>query len=100
MSTVPIDADTGLGAAEAGEVTAGARTTRSRLMDGLLVVQIVVGFEFFWTVLAKLVRGGFVSGLAADLQDRGQGGAGVVPVVRRRLRGAARHGVRLPHHRR
>ncbi len=69
MSTVPIDAGTGPVAGDAGEVTA-SRSARSRLMDGLLVVQIVVGFEFFWTVLAKIVRGGFVSGLAADLQDR------------------------------
>jgi len=42
----------------------------TRFLHGLLVVQIIVGFEFFWTVLAKLVRGGFVSGLAADLKDR------------------------------
>jgi cytochrome bd-type quinol oxidase subunit 1 len=41
-------------------------------MDGLLIVQMVVGFEFFWTVLAKLVRGGFVGGLGADLQNRVQ----------------------------
>ena len=44
--------------------------TRSRLLAGLLVVQIIVGFEFFWSVVAKLVRGGFASGLGADLQDR------------------------------
>jgi hypothetical protein len=42
----------------------------SPLLYGLLVVQIVVGFEFFWTVLAKLVRGGFVAGLGTDLQGR------------------------------
>ncbi len=39
-------------------------------MKGLLVVQIVVGFEFFWSVTTKLVRGGFVSGLGADLMQR------------------------------
>jgi len=39
-------------------------------MKGLLAVQIVVGFEFFWSVIAKLVRGGFVSGLGADLTQR------------------------------
>jgi hypothetical protein len=44
--------------------------TRSRLLSGLLVVQIIVGFEFFWSVITKLVRGGFVAGLGADLQDR------------------------------
>lgn len=41
-----------------------------RFITGLLVVQLIVGFEFFWTVTAKLVRGGFVSGLAGDLKDR------------------------------
>jgi hypothetical protein len=47
-----------------------------KLMYGLLVVQIIVGFEFFWTVLGKIVRGGFVSGLGADLQDRVQAAPG------------------------
>ncbi len=45
---------------------------KDRALAGLLVVQVIVGFEFFWTVLVKLVRGGFVTGLAADLQDRVQ----------------------------
>jgi hypothetical protein len=49
---------------------------KGRALAGLLTVQIVVGFEFFWTVLVKLVRGGFVSGLAADLQDRVQAAPG------------------------
>jgi hypothetical protein len=49
---------------------AEAATWKSRALVGLLVVQIIVGFEFFWTVLVKIVRGGFVSGLAADLQTR------------------------------
>ena len=56
--------------------TAEAATWKSRALVGLLVVQIIVGFEFFWTVLVKLVRGGFVSGLAADLQDRVQAAPG------------------------
>ena len=43
---------------------------KGRLLTGLLIVQIVVGFEFLWTVLVKLVRGGFVSGLGADLKNR------------------------------
>jgi hypothetical protein len=49
---------------------------RSKLVYGLLVVQIIVGFEFFWTVLAKIVRGGFVSGLGADLEERVQAAPG------------------------
>jgi hypothetical protein len=47
-----------------------AVAVKSRLLSGLLVVQIIVGFEFFWSVITKLVRGGFVTGLGADLQDR------------------------------
>ena len=52
------------------EPPATAVAVKSRLLAGLLVVQIIVGFEFFWSVVTKLVRGGFVSGLGADLQDR------------------------------
>jgi uncharacterized membrane protein YphA (DoxX/SURF4 family) len=56
-----------------GEAVAEApRATAAVFLYGLLVVQIVVGLEFFVTVLTKLVRGGFVSGLGADLQDRVQ----------------------------
>jgi uncharacterized membrane protein YphA (DoxX/SURF4 family) len=47
-------------------------TWKGRLLTGLLAVQIVVGFEFLWTVLTKLVRGGFVAGLSADLWNRVQ----------------------------
>ncbi len=52
------------------EPPATAVAVKSRLLAGLLVVQIIVGFEFFWSVVTKLVRGGFVSGLGADLQNR------------------------------
>ena len=45
---------------------------KGRLLTGLLVVQIIIGFEFLLTVLVKLVRGGFVAGLGADLKDRVQ----------------------------
>jgi len=57
-----------------GEAVAEAprATAAAAFLYGLLVVQIVVGLEFFMTVLTKLVRGGFVSGLGADLQDRVQ----------------------------
>jgi hypothetical protein len=54
----------------AGGPTATAVVVRSRLLAGLLTVQIIVGFEFFWSVITKLVRGGFVTGLGADLQER------------------------------
>jgi hypothetical protein len=57
-------------------VTSARRPEQSswsdRFMYGLLVVQIIVGFEFFWSVMVKLVRGGFVSGLAANLEARVQ----------------------------
>jgi len=57
-----------VGAARQPAATAVA--VKSRLLAGLLVVQIIVGFEFFWSVITKLVRGGFVTGLGADLQER------------------------------
>jgi len=52
------------------------KSWKARLLTGLLIVQIIVGFEFLWTVLVKLVRGGFVSGLGADLKDRVQAAPG------------------------
>ncbi len=45
---------------------------KSRLLTSLLVVQIIVGFEFLWTVLVKHIGGAFVAGLGADLKDRVQ----------------------------
>ena len=56
--------------ADMNAAPATAVAVKSRLLAGLLVVQIIVGFEFFWSVIAKLVRGGFVTGLGADLQAR------------------------------
>jgi hypothetical protein len=54
----------------------GTTSWKSRMLTGLLVVQIIIGFEFLWTVLVKIVRGGFVSGLGADLKDRVQAAPG------------------------
>ncbi len=62
--------------AQAAGLPAETAAWKSRAVAGLLVVQIIVGFEFFWTVLVKIVRGGFVSGLAADLHDRVQAAPG------------------------
>ena len=43
----------------------------SRLpLVGLLLVQLIVGYEWFNSGLTKIVRGGFPSGLATDLTDR------------------------------
>ena len=39
-------------------------------VPALLMVQAVVGYEWLMSGLAKAVRGGFVSGLAADLRDQ------------------------------
>ena len=67
MSSITASGTAGTAVTEA----AGERAWWSGpFMKGLLVVQIVVGFEFFWSVIAKLVRGGFVSGLGADLTER------------------------------
>jgi hypothetical protein len=38
-------------------------------LKGLLTVQLAVGYEWFMSGLTKVVRGGFPSGLGADLQD-------------------------------
>jgi hypothetical protein len=43
---------------------------------GLLLVQLAIGYEWAMSGLAKIVRGGFPSGLAAELRDKSQGAAG------------------------
>ena len=40
---------------------------------GLLVIQAAVGYEWAMSGLTKIVRGGFPSGLAAELRDKSQG---------------------------
>jgi thiosulfate dehydrogenase [quinone] large subunit len=43
---------------------------------GLLVVQLIVGYEWLMSGLTKIVRGGFPSGLGDELRDKSQGAAG------------------------
>jgi hypothetical protein len=43
---------------------------------GLLVVQLLVGYEWLMSGLTKIVRGGFPSGLSDELRDKSQGTAG------------------------
>ena len=43
---------------------------------GLLVIQLLVGYEWFMSGLTKLYRGGFPGGLAAELRGKSQGAAG------------------------
>jgi hypothetical protein len=45
------------------------KTTVSLGLKGLLIIQIAVGYEWLMSGLTKVVRGGFPSGLAADLHD-------------------------------
>ena len=40
---------------------------------GLLAVQLLVGYEWLMSGLAKVVRGGFPSGLSAEMRDKSQG---------------------------
>ena len=48
----------------------------SRLpLIGLLLVQVFVGYEWFMSGLAKIVRGGFPSGLSKNLAERSSGAA-------------------------
>ncbi len=49
----------------------------SRLpLVGLLLVQLLVGYEWFVSGLTKVVRGGFPSGLADELREKSEGAAG------------------------
>lgn len=51
--------------------------TASRIpLIGLLLVQLLVGYEWLMSGLTKIVRGGFPSGLASELSDKSQGAAG------------------------
>jgi hypothetical protein len=43
---------------------------------GLLLVQLLVGYEWFASGLTKIVRGGFPSGLAAELREKSEGAPG------------------------
>ena len=43
---------------------------------GLLVVQLLVGYEWLVSGLTKIVRGGFPSGLADELREKSEGVAG------------------------
>ena len=45
-------------------------------LQGLIVVGLFVGYEWFMSGLTKIVRGGFPSGLAAELRDKSQGTVG------------------------
>ena len=40
---------------------------------GLLIIQAAIGYEWAMSGLTKIVRGGFPSGLAAELRDKSQG---------------------------
>jgi len=50
----------------------GGSTSRSPTQVGLLVVQILIGYEWLVSGLTKLVRGGFPAGLAAELQEKSE----------------------------
>jgi len=50
--------------------------SRPEALAGLLLVQLVVGYEWFASGLSKLVRGDFPGGLAAELRERAEGAAG------------------------
>lgn len=52
-----------------------AQTHRFALV-GLLLVQLLVGYEWFVSGLTKIVRGGFPSGLANELREKSQGAPG------------------------
>jgi hypothetical protein len=52
-------------------------TTSARIpLVGLLVVQLLVGYEWAMSGLTKIVRGGFPSGLSDELREKSEGAAG------------------------
>jgi hypothetical protein len=53
-----------------------ARTAHHVALVGLLVVQLLVGYEWLVSGLTKIVRGGFPSGLADELREKSQGAPG------------------------
>src|SRR6266496_4630538 len=54
-----------------------ARPRVSRLpLSGLLLVQLLVGYEWLMSGLTKIVRGGFPGGLAAELREKTEGASG------------------------
>lgn len=54
-----------------------ARDGSGRLaLVGLLLIQIVIGYEWFVSGLTKIVRGGFPSGLAEELTEKSEGVGG------------------------
>lgn len=49
---------------------------RSRLpLSGLLLVQLFIGYLWLMSGLVKIVRGGFASGLAAEMTEKSEGAA-------------------------
>jgi len=51
--------------------------TESRVaLIGLLLVQLLVGYEWFISGLTKIVRGGFPGGLAKELTEKSEGAPG------------------------
>lgn len=43
---------------------------------GLLLVQLLIGYEWFVSGVTKIVRGGFPSGLAGELREKSEGAPG------------------------
>ena len=56
--------------------TKGATMNVNRIpLIGLLLIQTAIGYEWAMSGLTKMVRGGFPSGLAAELRDKSEGAA-------------------------
>ncbi len=50
--------------------------SRREALVGLLLVQLVVGYEWFASGVSKLIRGDFSGGLAGELREKSEGAAG------------------------
>src|SRR6266540_6826935 len=76
-ATAADEAEGGIMNARLAQPNESTSRAASRLpLVGLLLVQLLVGYEWFVSGLTKVVRGGFPSGLADELREKSEGAAG------------------------
>src|SRR6266540_5115313 len=76
-ATAADEAEGGIMNARLAQPNESTSRAASRLpLVSLLLVQLLVGYEWFVSGLTKVVRGGFPSGLADELREKSEGAAG------------------------
>ncbi len=63
-------------AASTTESSSGTKSQAALALKALLVVQILIGYEWFMSGLTKVVDGGFPSGLGDELRETSEGVGG------------------------